>query len=435
MSAPTRVRVRMFQVGFGDCFLLSVEYDAPLPDGRAERHLLFDFGSSRRPREGRASGEMSDVAKLIQQHTHGVLDVLVVTHRHKDHLSGFADDAAVNIIRTLAPKRVLRPWTETPDLEPTADAPAGDAINPQPGADPASKRYLKGLADAQDYSDTLAGDGRLDLDEPAGAGDRLKNAAAVQFLNELSGPPRGGYLYAGADAGLDELVPGLAVTVLGPPTVQQDVRVSGQHADDPEYWMTRLSASLRVAADSVTSNRNDTRGRSLGPGPVRWLVERLAAQRSHSAARLVRDLDDALNNTSIILLLTIGKLSMLFPGDAQIENWQYTLERFADDQSDLKAKLAGIDLYKVGHHGSRNATPRTLYDLWADRPDHLPRMTALMSTREGVHGKTEATAVPRETLITALRQVAELHSTDDLNHGEEFIEIVADVTGGPFARV
>ena len=33
---------------------------------------------------------MSDVATLIAQHTDGRLDVLVVTHRHKDHLFGFA---------------------------------------------------------------------------------------------------------------------------------------------------------------------------------------------------------------------------------------------------------------------------------------------------------------------------------------------------------
>ena len=36
------VRVRMYQVGFGDCFLLSFEYA-----GQAEpaRHVLIDFGT------------------------------------------------------------------------------------------------------------------------------------------------------------------------------------------------------------------------------------------------------------------------------------------------------------------------------------------------------------------------------------------------------
>jgi hypothetical protein len=124
----------------------------------------------------------------------------------------------------------------------------------------------------------------------------------------------------------------------------------------------------------------------------------------------------------------------LFPGDAQIENWQFTLDRLAHEP-ELKKKLAEIDLYKVGHHGSRNATPRSLHALWTDRADRLPSLTALMSTRPNVHGETEATAVPRATLVTALDQVATLISTDGLDQGEPFVEVVADATGGPFTRV
>ena len=67
--------------------------------------------------------------------------------------------------------------------------------------------------------------------------------------------------------------------------------------------------------------------------------------------------------------------------------------------------------------------------------DTLPRLTALMSTRPDVHGSTEATAVPRATLVTALEQVASLISTDDLDQGEAFVEVVAEPPRGPFARV
>jgi hypothetical protein len=41
--------------------------------------------------------------------------------------------------------------------------------------------------------------------------------------------------------------------------------------------------------------------------------------------------------------------------DAQLENWQCALTHFA-------AKLPGVTLYEVGHHGSRNATPKTLWN-------------------------------------------------------------------------
>jgi len=58
-----------------------------------------------------------------------------------------------------------------------------------------------------------------------------------------------------------------------------------------------------------------------------------------------------------------------------------------------------------------------------------------MSTRAGVHGTTPATAVPRATLVEALREVADLYSTDDLPDGQSFMDVVADASGGPFRVV
>jgi hypothetical protein len=433
VSKVERVRVRMYQVGFGDCFLLSLEYDAPLPDGRAERHLLIDYGSSRSAREGRAKGRMGDVAPLIKEHTSGRLDVLVLTHRHKDHIFGFDVDASAKVVRELDPTLVLRPWTEHPDIADDASGPAVAGSEVVVG--PASARFARSLLEAQDAVGRLAATPGLHAGLKAAADEQVKNADAIELLDELSHDGRGRYLFAGADAGVVEVVPGLGVTVLGPPTVEQDARVEKQVEEHQEYWMEALRASLhRAAADATEDGADPEPTVRVGPGPVRWLVERLCQQKTHSVARLVRKLDDALNNTSLVLLMEVGGVTMLFPGDAQIENWQFTLDRLATDP-ELKQKLTGIDLYKVGHHGSRNATPRTLHALWTDRPDGLPPLTALMSTRPGVHGESEATAVPRATLVTALQQVATLISTDDLDQGQPFVEIVSDASGGPFTRV
>jgi hypothetical protein len=421
----------MYQVGFGDCFLVSVEYDAALPDGRAERHILIDYGTSHSPREGMARGRMGDVAKLIEKHTGGELDVLVVTHRHRDHLRGFEVAAGGTIMKKLAPKLVLRSWTEDPALSATADGPG--AVDPEPpaGLSRASVRYAALLSQAQEHVARLASLVGLDDDVRAAAEDQLKNADAVALLDELSRDGRGRYLHAGMKSGIEDVVPGLEATVLGPPTVDQDPRVANQREDDPEYWLTALGASLRVVG--AAGDTDAPAPISHGPGPVRWLIDRLAKQRSLSAARLVRDLDDALNNTSVILLLEIGGLSLLFPGDAQIENWRHTLDQLADDAR-LRDRLAHIDLYKVGHHGSRNATPRSLHALWKTRPAELPRLAAVMSTRQGVHGEGDG-AVPQAQLVAALREVADLYSTDDLDHGEEFLEFVADAKRGPFRPV
>ena len=434
MSTPVRVRVRMYQVGFGDCFLLSVEYDDALPDGRSERHLLIDYGSTHSPQDGRARGRMRDVAKLIAEHTGGQLDIVVLSHRHKDHLLGFSDDTGARTIRALSPKLVLRPWSEHPDLDPDASGPAAPlAPDDSDPVGAASRRFATRLIETQQAVGRLASVPGLNAGLQAAAEEHLKNADAITLLNELSDQGRGRYLFAGSDPDLGDAVPGLTMTVLGPPTIDQDPRVRKQVEDDDQFWLDALHTSL-VAAAGVGDDHGPPRNVPIAPGPVRWLVDQLADQKTHSTARLVRQLDDALNNTSLILLLEIGGLSLLFPGDAQIENWQFTLDRLKKEPA-LEEKLTAIDLYKVGHHGSRNATPRSLHALWLARPDTLPRLTALMSTRPGVHGDTPATAVPRETLITALRQVAELISTDDLDKGQPFVELEAETSGGPFRRV
>ena len=104
---------------------------------------------------------------------------------------------------------------------------------------------------------------------------------------------------------------------------------------------------------------------------MRWLIERLAQQKTHSVTRLVRKLDDALNNTSLILLMRGRRAEPAVPRRRPDRELEYTLDRLPHEP-ELRAKLAGIDLYKVGHHGSRNATPRSLHALWVDRPTRCP---------------------------------------------------------------
>ncbi len=42
------------------------------------------------------------------------------------------------------------------------------------------------------------------------------------------------------------------------------------------------------------------------PGPVGWLVDHLARQQLHSVMRVVHTVYDALNDTSLILLINAG---------------------------------------------------------------------------------------------------------------------------------
>jgi hypothetical protein len=164
----------------------------------------------------------------------------------------------------------------------------------------------------------------------------------------------------------------------------------------------------------------------------------MSRQQLNSLLRIVRVLDTVLNNTSVILLFEVpaaGQTTrLLFGGDAQIENWEYALKVASDKQQNLD-QLRLVDLYKVGHHGSRNATPRTLFNLWTEPGTSDRTMVALMSTKAGVHGKSPATAVPRKTLMAALDVRMQLYSTQDLPH-TSYVELLADLGSGPgFAEV
>jgi hypothetical protein len=124
-------------------------------------------------------------------------------------------------------------------------------------------------------------------------------------------------------------------------------------------------------------------------------------------------------------------LDHVFCGDAQIENWEYALT-FAPDRQAVLELLRGVDLYKVGHHGSRNATPRTLFNLWNEAATRDRAMVALMSTKMGVFPGTPGsnTEVPRETLVTALGQrMKPLFSTIDLQPGISHVEVAAPAFG------
>ena len=121
-SAPKSVTIRTYQVGFGDCFLVSFSYGP-----KSEKHILVDFGSTGFPKRVPKS-RMMDIAHDIKKRTNGKLHAVVATHRHRDHISGFATakgKGTGDVIRSLKPALVVQPWTEDPKLGPKATGPAG----------------------------------------------------------------------------------------------------------------------------------------------------------------------------------------------------------------------------------------------------------------------------------------------------------------------
>src|SRR5262249_4392398 len=78
------LRVRMYRVGFGDFFLVTV----PSPTG--DQHILIDCGVT----SGRTgNGDIKTIKSAVRhmaEATNKRLALIIVTHRHQDHIIGFS---------------------------------------------------------------------------------------------------------------------------------------------------------------------------------------------------------------------------------------------------------------------------------------------------------------------------------------------------------
>jgi hypothetical protein len=357
MTKPGRLTLRVYNVGCGDCCLLTFHY--PVRD----RHVLIDFGASAPPRS-----LLVGVANDISKRCLGKLDAIVATHRHGDHIGGFAGQSGA-IIRACHPDVVVQPWTERPDADP----------------------------------------GFSFLGE-----ESLVNLGAVRSLQRMG--LRRHYVHYGADSGLTSVLPGVTVRVLGPPTLRQTQSIRKQRARDcGEFW----AAPKRLPAPR---SKLFPQARTCSPSRrlpnTRWFLSRMRAIHAGQRQEIVRELDKTLNNTSVILLIEAGNKKLLFPGDAQIESWSYALS-----QPGVRTWLADVDLYKVGHHGSRNATPKTLWNLFTRR-SFAPsprRLRTVLSTAANVYGD-----VPRAALVETLKAQSDFFTTQDIE-GKLYEDICMEV--------
>jgi len=429
--SPRNVSIRTYHVGFGDCFLLSFDYGP-----KVTKHVLIDFGSTGIPKGIRLKKRMMNIALDIKQRTNGRLHAVVVTHRHKDHLSGFetkGGKGSGDVIRSLKPELVVQPWTEDPKVGTSATAPGRK--QPRGGMG----KHIAALAAMQDVAQQTLSEARRTRflsglrPQLSFLGEsNIKNPSAVKNLMTMG--KKNSYVYCGARSGLENVLPGVKVDVLGPPTVQQSSKVKKQRASDPqEFWQLQAnSMRLATGGDGSTPVLFPRFVRSRGsnfPVNTRWLIFHARSSRGAQLLEIVRMLDKVMNNTSVILLLRIGQKRLLFPGDAQIENWEYAL-----GQAKYRDILPRVNLYKVGHHGSRNATPRTLWGMFKNKSKlktKAGRLQSLMSTMEGKHGSARShTEVPRETLVRELKEESDLFTTQELTGKDFFHDTLVTFSGG-----
>ena len=131
--------------------------------------------------------------------------------------------------------------------------------------------------------------------------------------------------------------------------------------DAPARWLyERYYAAAPALHTGSTAAGTDTDAHK----PVDESFRRIDDAWTETAASLALDLDSDTNNTSLVLAFLLPDSEgsfMLFAADAQVGNWlSWHDQPYAIDGASLTATdiLNRTRLYKVGHHGSHNATLR-----------------------------------------------------------------------------
>jgi beta-lactamase superfamily II metal-dependent hydrolase len=394
------IRVRMYRVGFGDFFLLTV------PGRNGPAHILIDCGV-----HAANIGSIDECVKDMMKETSNRLALVILTHYHADHMSGFAsncDDFAQFDVGAVWITNRLDP--DNPDsskfmIQLTAVA---QQLQLQLGA-----REDDAAVEAHHKVENALG-----VSENGGGGSNAKALKLLQsgFKNK---PPV--YYYQGGDTPVlpDELKGMITAEILGPSPKDSGGEFAASDNKTEQYLAALGDEGVPDASrvrpfherkwpakafdyPAQTFDEFPLEDKRVGASRLEHI---LTAMQPDALAAAADKLDGTLNNQSLVVLFTCNGKKLLFVGDAQWGNWAYWLYGKGVKGSDpgitdrAKEILGSIDFYKVGHHGSTNATP-------------IPAVGALnhdcasmCSTATGAYGSlAKKTEVPRTALMDALEE-------------------------------
>jgi beta-lactamase superfamily II metal-dependent hydrolase len=398
----------MYRQGHGDCFLIAF----PRQGGGDPYYVLIDCGykpGSNSDRYFTKARSIDEIVDHLHASCQGHLDLVILTHEHQDHLNGLWGGGKNPRFSDFEIEEAWLAWTEDPhnDLANELRRRHRDQLIGLVGArhqlqlaagdeDPAVRR-LDALLSLE------LGDGDTELTIPdlfAAATDptRSGNKQALKLVKDKAAANKGcSYLTPGVEPIPLRGAAGIRAFVLGPPANPDLIADEDPHdgegfpqANSFSFTAAGRAASLDLAVSAPESRRppfrrpfwaplefafdvettfflnrygqsetDDDRDRIEVPTNAPW--RRIDNEWLYSAETLALKLNTGVNNTSLVVAFELpnSKKVLFFAADAQRGNWMSWKDvAWADGGTTVTTRdlLARTVLYKVGHHGSHNAT-------------------------------------------------------------------------------
>lgn len=357
--------IRIYDVGLGDCIYVRI------PGKTARRdhafHMLIDCGTW-----SEASLLAASIKQLESELPAGAngkrrLDLVVVTHEHKDHIAGFDPKLFANI-------DVRAVWMNC-------------AMNPK---HPQAKgtRKLRAVAETAMRGLAAMGPALSPRASELLSVFQIDNAGAMRTLRQTLLEDRAPtYVHAGQTNETHGIkLHKTKIHVLGPEldfdrfylgkTTQRALKgvlgAAGQNLDGEtdeaeEARGEAARAGIGTAIDDAARAEPDKAAQALAAEPplprnISPAAFRILRSRMQSSALAFAELDGKLkNNSSVVLLIEWKRKRLLFVGDAE---WHGAFKPGKMNGAwnvmwtERKALLnKPVDFLKIGHHGSENSTP------------------------------------------------------------------------------
>lgn len=390
----SKIKIRMYRGGTGDFFILQFK-----KANTVSFKMMIDCGCIKAGKE-----HFEERVGDLKTYTKGVIDLLVVTHEHADHINGF--EKAAEIFKQIEIKKVWFAWTEDEE-----DPFANDLRKNYSELDKAlkiavtklnaltkDKYYEKLYADENDkdlmvegkkhFIKSLAGLNALNIVGSLGVKNGKVKPTMVELLKEynvIKGNTIVEFLEPGDVKSNLSGATGISFYVLGPPKDRDKLNL--EHSNEGSFAKREKKSNIDFALISALAVADTIGATSQLPFEAEYEQTNTPETKTmlqnyngggewrkidydwlQSSGSLAMRYEASINNTSLALAIQFedSERVLLFPGDAELGNWEswhdeliwpvkikgQTIKKKAD------YFLNNTVFYKVGHHVSQNGTAK-----------------------------------------------------------------------------